>query len=87
VSSWRTPDEQIATVPDTEILATAMIDVDSEGRVTLADAGARARWLSAASREKTKPEPLPNTNCDGCNTVKGCGPINMVAGCSGKRRE
>jgi hypothetical protein len=67
-----------------EIFATANVDIDSEGRVTLADPIARTHWLGAVSREK--PKPVPNTNCNGCNTVKGCGPINTVDGCSGKLR-
>lgn len=87
MSSWRTAHEKIATAAHEEVFATTMIDVDSEGRITLADAAGRTYWFGAASREKPKPEPAPNTNCDGCNTVKGCGPVNIVTGCSGKLRE
>jgi len=87
VRSSRTAAERIVTSSDQKIFTAAMIDVDADGRITLADAATLAPWLGAVSRGKTKPEPLPNTNCDGCNTVKGCGPVNVVAGCSGKLRE
>jgi hypothetical protein len=67
------------------------LDVDAEGRVMISAAIA-THWADAVVTQK--PKPIPNTNCNGCNTVKGCaplnadcGPINVAKGCGGKVRE
>jgi hypothetical protein len=59
------------------------IGLDGEGRVAIKDPGVaeRLRLALAAKRQKTRPKgpkgpPKPNTNCNGCNTVEGCGPLN-----------
>jgi hypothetical protein len=64
-----------------QMFAVAAVGVDAEGRVTLADADAAAYRAMAAI--KTKPIP-PNTNCHGCNTIRGCGTVNIVKGCGSK---
>jgi hypothetical protein len=49
------------------------ISLDREGRVTITNPRIGGRLYAAATRPKPKP---PNTNCSGCNSVKGCGPTN-----------
>jgi len=70
-------------------LIAGALDVDAEGRVTVADSDAAVRWASAISTKPTAP-PAPNTNCNGCNTVAGCGgvnewcgPVNVAKHCGG----
>jgi hypothetical protein len=66
--------------PSTEF-AVQDINVDREGRVIITNPQI-ARQLNAAvtaKRPKPKPKP-PNTNCNGCNTVPGCGGENMLCG-------
>lgn len=72
----------------------AGIDVDAEGRVTIPNHEAVARWAVGLARDKPKPVPAPNTNCTDCNTVRGCGghnidcgTLNIAKGCGGKLRE
>jgi len=65
--------------------------IDSNGRLILTNTQL-AGVLEAAKRpEKDTPAPPktepPNTNCSGCNTVAGCGPVNEVKGCGTKLRQ
>jgi hypothetical protein len=50
------------------------INVDREGRVIITNPRI-ARHLNAAAKTP-KAKPAPNTNCNGCNTVAGCGVTN-----------
>jgi hypothetical protein len=50
--------------------------VDREGRVIITNPRIAGRLHAAAVTKRPKPEPAPNTNCAGCNTLKGCGPLN-----------
>jgi hypothetical protein len=84
MSDQTTSHEETNVMASEQMLAVEAVGVDAEGRVTFADADAAAYRAMAAI--KTKPIP-PNTNCNICNTVKGCGPVNTVKGCSGKFRE
>jgi hypothetical protein len=69
-----------------EILPPVAFEVDAEGRVHFADSALVSDWVRAAYITKPKEEPVPNTNCGGCNTVSGCGPVNQVKGCGSKIR-
>jgi hypothetical protein len=56
----------------------ADIALDGEGRIAITsrELAERIAVARAAKRREKAPKPTPNTNCSGCNTVKGCGPIN-----------
>jgi hypothetical protein len=66
-----------------QMFAVEAVGVDAEGRVTLADADAAAYRAMAAAKVKPTP-PAPNTNCYGCNTIRGCGTTNAAKGCGSK---
>jgi hypothetical protein len=65
------------------------ISVDRDGRVSITNPWMASR-LHAAVAIKTPAREATNTNCNGCNTVKGCGettnstcPVNTVNRCGG----
>ncbi len=71
------------------------LSIDNNGRMIVTNPQL-AGVLEAAKRvERDKPAPapaptkpvVPNTNCNNCNTVAGCGPINSVKGCGTKIRK
>ena len=68
-----------------ETLLVADINVDPEGRVRIDNAGPETYKVIAAA--SPKPTPVPNTNCNHCNSVAGCGTQNNVKGCGSKLRE
>ena len=59
------------------------VNVDPEGRITITNPRIAERLHVAAA---AKPKPQPNINCGGCNTVKGCGPLNNAPNCGGSAR-
>ena len=52
----------------------AEIGLDADGRIAVTSTQLAERL--AARRRKPKPTYPPNGNCSGCNTVRGCGPVN-----------
>jgi hypothetical protein len=65
------------------------INVDREGRVTITNPGIAGRLHAAATKRRVRE--APNTNCQGCNAVAGCGesnslcPVNTVKSCGGTK--
>jgi hypothetical protein len=59
------------------------VSIDEEGRVVVAnpEMGRTLELWEAAAAKPARPRPVPNTNCAGCNTVAGCGPVNSVKNC------
>jgi hypothetical protein len=51
------------------------LSLDRDGRVRITNAAMAGRLHAAAVTPK--PKPKPNTNCKGCNNVKGCGGSNV----------
>ena len=52
------------------------IGLDGEGRVAITDPRVAERLRLTLAAKPRKPAPKPNTNCNICNTVEGCGPLN-----------
>jgi hypothetical protein len=65
--------------PSTEF-AVQDISVDREGRITITNPRIVGRLHAAAAVKTPKVKELPNSNCNGCNTSKGCGPTNDKCG-------
>ena len=52
------------------------IGLDGEGRVAITNPQVAERLKVAVGSRRREPTSAPNTNCAGCNTTKGCGPLN-----------
>ena len=69
------------------------INVDQDGRVSITNPWIAGRLHAAAAVKRPVPKEPSNSNCNGCNTVKGCGPqnsvcpINTVKDCGGTKIE
>jgi hypothetical protein len=54
------------------------IGLDAEGRVAVTNPEIAARLRRTSAAVRGKPAPAPNTNCETCNTAKGCDGTNDV---------